>query len=247
MESKVLSRLGLRRESVSTQVIPRDRHAELMSAVALCGSSMERIAVELRHLQRSEVAEVLENFGKGQKGSSAMPHKRNPISSENLTGCARLLRSYCQASLENVALWHERDISHSAVERVVFPDAMILLDYALDRMTRLLEKVVVRRENVQANLGRAGETVYSGHYLLELVKRGVTREQAYSWVQECALKNLEGGGDFLKLLSAHTEISKYLSAAEIKKLGSLKYQLRNVEAIFRQALGGPASARGKAR
>ena len=168
---------------MSTQVVPRDRHAEFLMVLALCGSSMERIAVELRHLQRSEVAEVLESFKKGQKGSSAMPHKRNPISSENLTGCARLLARLRAGGLENVALWHERDISHSSVERVAFPDATILLDYALHRLNGILEQMVVRKENVEANLEKAGRTVFSGHYLLELVARGATREEAYAWVQ----------------------------------------------------------------
>jgi adenylosuccinate lyase len=234
-EERVLARLGLRREPVSTQVIPRDRHAELLGAIAICGASMERIAIELRHLQRSEVSEVLESFQKGQKGSSAMPHKRNPISSENLTGCARLLRSYAAAALENVALWHERDISHSSVERVAFPDAMMLLDYALDRMTRLLQGLVVRKENVAANLRKAGPIVFSGHFLLELVKAGATREQAYAWVQECALGSLEGKGEFLALLGAHPEVSARLDRATIRELGSMGYQLRSVPEIYRRA------------
>ncbi len=236
-EEKVLKRLGLKREKVSTQVIPRDRHAELLSAFALMGASLERIAVELRHLQRSEVGEVLEGFKKGQKGSSAMPHKRNPISSENITGCARLLRSYAQAGLENVALWHERDISHSSVERVVFPDATILLDYALTRMTRVLDELVVREDRVAENLEKAGNTVFSGHYLLALVQEGATREEAYAWVQSCALRSFEGQGDFVDLLSQHPEVSSRLSAARIRQLGTLKYQLRNVREIYRRALG----------
>jgi adenylosuccinate lyase len=206
-----------------------------LGVLAICGASMERIAVELRHLQRSEVSEVLESFQKGQKGSSAMPHKRNPISSENLTGCARLLRSYAQAGLENVALWHERDISHSSVERVAFPDAMILLDYALDRLTRIVDNLVVRKDRVAANLETAGALVFSGHYLLELVKAGATREEAYAWVQSCALASLEGKGDFVMLLGAHEEIRKRLSPAKIRELGSLKHQLRSVAEIYRRA------------
>jgi adenylosuccinate lyase len=196
---------------------------------------MERIAVELRHLQRSEVGEVLESFQKGQKGSSAMPHKRNPISSENLSGCARLLRSYAQAGLENVALWHERDISHSSVERIAMPDATILLDYALARLIRVVENVVVRKENVKANLEKAGPIVFSGHYLLQLVQKGITREDAYAWVQECALASLEGKGDFVKLLCDHPKVGKLLGAKKIKELASTKHQLRNVAKIYREA------------
>ncbi len=235
-EKKVLKRLGLEREPVATQVIPRDRHAELLAVLAECGSSMERIAVELRHLQRSEVGEVLEPFRKGQKGSSAMPHKRNPISSENLTGCARLLRAYAQAGLENVALWHERDISHSSVERIALPDAFILLDYALSRLTGLMEGVVVRTERVAENLARAGSTVFSGHFLLELVKAGATREDAYAWVQECALRSFEGKEDFVELLVQHEKVSSLLKPAKIREFGSLKHQLRNVDEIYREVL-----------
>jgi adenylosuccinate lyase len=235
-EQKVLQRLNLKRGEVSTQVIPRDRHAQFMTTLAICGSSLERIAVELRHLQRSEVGEILEEFKKGQKGSSAMPHKRNPISAENLSGSARLLRSYGQAGLENVALWHERDISHSSVERVAIPDATILLDYALNRMREVLERLVVRKDRVQANLQAAGATVFSGHFLLALVKEGVTREDAYAWVQSCAIASLEGKGEFIKLLTGHPEISRFLSLQEINRFGSMKYQLRHVSEIFRRAL-----------
>lgn len=234
-EAKILKKLGLAREQVSTQVIPRDRHAELLMVIAILGSSLERIAVELRHLQRSEVREVMEGFQKNQKGSSAMPHKRNPISSENLTGCARMLRSYAQAGLENVALWHERDISHSSVERIVFPDAMLLLDYSLHRMNQVLEQLKVQTDQVHQNLASAGSTVFSGHYLLELVKKGATREDAYAWVQSCALSALEGRGDFLQNLSQHKEIQKILSEKKIKELGSIKYQLRNVDEIYKRA------------
>jgi adenylosuccinate lyase len=235
-EARVLKRLGLAREEVSTQIVPRDRHAEFLSTLAILGTSLERIAVELRHLQRSEVAEVMEGFQKGQKGSSAMPHKRNPISSENISGCARLLRSYAQASLENVALWHERDISHSSVERVVFPDATTLLDYALRRMSSVLDQLVVKTDRIQQNLKSAGSTVFSGHYLLELVKAGVTREQAYVWVQQCALESFEKKEDFVELLVRHDEIKKRLTEKKIRQLGSLPYQLRHVDEIYRKAL-----------
>lgn len=234
-EADALGRLGLKREPVSTQVIPRDRHAEFMCTLAILGASLERIAVELRHLQRTEVGEVMEGFQKGQKGSSAMPHKRNPISSENITGCARLLRSYAQAALENVVLWHERDISHSSVERVIFPDATLVLDYALQRMHGVLNGLVLRTEGIQQNLDKAGGVVYSGHFLLELVKEGATREEAYGWVQECALGSLEGKGAFVELLLKQPGITKRLSDKRIKELGSLTYQLRHVDEIFSQA------------
>ncbi|MCC7440997.1 MAG: adenylosuccinate lyase [Bdellovibrionales bacterium] len=243
-EERVLSKLGLSREPVSTQVIPRDRYAEFMWAVSSCGNSVERVAVELRHLQRTEVAEVMEGFSKGQKGSSAMPHKRNPISAENLTGCARLLRGYASACAENVALWHERDISHSSVERVAFPDATILLDYALHRLANLIQGLVVRRENVERNLRAPGDTLYSGHFLLELVKEGASREEAYYWVQECAIAAVEGKGRFLDLLKAHEGVGRYLGAAAIDRLGSLKHQLRHVDRIFQKAT---SESRGRAR
>lgn len=233
-EERVLKRLKLKREQVSTQVIPRDRHAEFLSGLAILGASLERIAIELRHLQRSEVGEVMEGFQKGQKGSSAMPHKRNPISSENITGCARVLRSYAQSAFENIALWHERDISHSSVERIVFPDATTVLNYAIRRMTSLLEQLVVKPEQVHSNLKSAGPTVFSGHYLLELVKQGVTREQAYSWVQQCALDSFEKKQDFVELLCRHDEIKKRLPEKKIRQLGSIAYQLRHVDGIYRK-------------
>jgi adenylosuccinate lyase len=240
-EERVLARLGLRREPVSTQVIPRDRHLQVLHAMACIGNSMERIAVELRHLQRSEVAEVMEGFARGQKGSSAMPHKRNPISSENLTGIARLLRAYAQTGHENVALWHERDISHSSVERITFPDSMMVLDYAVARLKGVIEGLVVRRQNVEANLKKAGSTAFSGHFLLALVDHGVSREEAYAWVQECALQDLEGKGAFLALLKKHPRIAEYLGEREIDRLGSMKHQLRHVREIYRRAF---AEARG---
>ncbi len=236
LEKNILNKIGLKREPVSTQVIPRDRHAELLSVLGLCGSSLERIATELRHLQRSEVSEVLEGFKKGQKGSSAMPHKRNPISSENITGCARMLRAYAQTGLENISLWHERDISHSAVERITFPDAFILLDYALSRMNQVLEELELREDQVQKHLDEAGARVYSGHFLLALIKKGVEREKAYGWIQECALKSLDSKAGFIELLSQHAQVKKYLTPAEIKKTGSLSYQLRNVGEIYKGAL-----------
>ncbi|MEK6705696.1 MAG: adenylosuccinate lyase [Candidatus Poribacteria bacterium] len=234
-EMRILSRLGLEREPVSTQVIPRDRHADFMNVIGICGSSLERMALELRHLQRSEVGEVSEGFQKGQKGSSAMPHKRNPVSSENITGCARLLRAYAQAQLENISLWHERDISHSSVERVVFPDATILLDYGLNRMGMILSGLTVDESRVLKNLNAAGSTVFSGHYMLELVRAGVSREDAYSWIQECALASLDGKGDFIRLLSKHPKVSGKLTPIKIRDLASIKHQLRNVGRIYELA------------
>ncbi len=231
MEEKILKKLGLKREPVSTQVVPRDRHAEFLNTLAICGASLERMAVELRHLQRSEVGEVYESFSHGQKGSSAMPHKKNPISSENITGCARLLRAYAQSGLENIALWHERDISHSSVERVTLPDATILLDYALHRMTGIIAGLQVVEDQVATNLNIAGSRIFSGHFLLALVQKGATREEAYRWVQECALKSK----DFLKNLAQHTQVKKYLNEKTIFELGSTKYQLRNVQAIYQKA------------
>ncbi len=235
-EKRILIELGLRREPVSTQILPRDRHAEFFAVLAICGSSLERLSVELRHLQRSEVGELQEGFARGQKGSSAMPHKRNPISAENLTGLARLLRAYAQAALENVALWHERDISHSSVERVIFPDATAALDYALDRMTRLVAGLELKRDRVKANLHAAGDTVYSGHLLLELVRHGVTREQAYAWVQECALRSLDERVALVELASRHAGILKSLgSVARVKSVFSERHALRSVGRIFSAA------------
>lgn len=234
-ESAMLKKLGLSREPVSTQVIPRDRYANWLNAIALAGATLERIAIEMRHLQRSEVAELMEGFSAGQKGSSAMPHKRNPISAENITGCARLLRSYAVAALENVALWHERDISHSSVERVILPDASILLDYALNRTADLIRGLLIDRKQIESNLKKAGTVSFSGHFLLALVRKGAAREDAYYWVQSCAHESLKTGKSMVDFALKHEEIKKYLKPAEIKELGSLKYQLRHVAEIYRTA------------
>lgn len=236
-EISVLKHLGLKPEPVATQVIPRDRHAEVLLAAAQVGASIERIAVELRHLQRSEVGEVIEGFSKGQKGSSAMPHKRNPISSENLTGCARMLRAYAGATLENVPLWHERDISHSSVERVFFPDGLILLDYMIARMTRVLEDLGVNESRIRKRVEEQGALVFSGHVLLALVEKGATREEAYQWIQAAALESLNSptqGKDFLDRLAKNPLVAKYLKPKDLKAKASLRFQLGHVRELYRR-------------
>ena len=206
VETYVCGALGLNVEPASTQIIPRDRHAHFLSVIALIGSTIERFATEIRHLQRSEVGEVRESFGKGQKGSSAMPHKRNPIASENLTGVSRLLRGYASAGLENVALWHERDLSHSSVERVALPDATILLHYALVRMTRLIENLVVDTDRMLANLETTKGLVYSQAVLLALIDSGLTRDEAYRLVQQNAMMTWDGEGTLLENLLADSDV-----------------------------------------
>lgn len=242
LETKILKSLGLKREPVSTQTLPRDRLAELFSVIGIIGSSMERITTEIRHLSRSEVGELREGFSKNQKGSSAMPHKRNPVASENLTGCARLLRSYVIPALEDVALWHERDISHSSVERVILPDAFILADYALDRLSKLLADLEVDRDQVLENLRSSGGVPLSGHVLLELVKAGAVREDAYRWVQRASHAALDRKGNFLELLLKEKEIAAFLSSAELRELFSEKRITRSADLIYREVFG-----RGKGR
>lgn len=219
VEAKVCAKLNLKPEPVATQVIPRDRHAELLWALAMIGGGIERLAVELRHLQRTEVGEAYEGFAKGQKGSSAMPHKRNPISAENLTGAARLLRSYLQAALENMALWHERDISHSSVERVILPDAFILCDYACDRMGKLLEGLEVNIDRMRANVDLSQGQLFSSQLLLALVQKGLTREAAYTIVQELSHK-LQPGQHLKNAALADSRVSGLLKEEDLNQVFS---------------------------
>jgi adenylosuccinate lyase len=232
IEEAVCKRLGLAAAPVSSQVIQRDRHAELMSALAIVAASLEKFATEIRGLQKTEIGEVEEPFGRGQKGSSAMPHKRNPIGCEQITGLARLVRANALAALENVALWHERDISHSSVERVILPDSFIALDHMLRRFTRIVKGMVVYPERMLENLSRSRGVVFSGTLLLEFAKRGVSREQAYEWVQRNAMRAFHERKDFKSLILADPDIMTALTPAEVEKAFDLKDQLRNVDAIM---------------
>jgi len=232
IEARVCERLGLEPAPVASQVIQRDRHAELLMALAITAASLEKFALEIRGLQKTEIGEVEEPFGKGQKGSSAMPHKRNPIGCEQITGLARLIRGNAMAALENIALWHERDISHSSVERVILPDSFIALDHMLRRFTRIVRGMVVYPERMRENLERSRGVVFSGTVLLELAKRGVSREQAYEWVQRNAMRAFHEHKDFKQLLLADPDLTRVLHAAEIEKAFDLADQLRNVDAIF---------------
>ena len=221
---------------MSSQIIQRDRHAELLSAIAITGASLEKFALEIRGLQKTEIGEVEEPFGKGQKGSSAMPHKRNPIGCEQIVGLARLLRGNAAAAFENIALWHERDISHSSVERIILPDSFIALDHMLRRFTRIVRGMVVYPERMLENLARSRGVVFSGTLLLEFAKRGVSREQAYEWVQRNAMRAFHERKDFKSLILADADIMKVLSPAEVEKAFDLKDQLRNVDAIMDRVL-----------
>jgi adenylosuccinate lyase len=234
VEEYVAAKLGLSPEPVSTQVIPRDRHAMYFSVLAVVASSIERLSIEIRHLQRTEVLEVEEFFSPGQKGSSAMPHKRNPVLTENLTGLARLVRSAAVPALENVALWHERDISHSSVERGIGPDATVHLDFALKRLTGVIDKLLVYPENMKRNLDRLGGLIHSQRILLALTQKGMSREDSYSAVQRNAMPVWRGEGNFLDLLMADKEVSAHLSASELKALFDLGYHTKHVETIFKR-------------
>jgi len=249
VEEHVAKALGLEPEPVSTQVIPRDRHAMYFATLGVVASSIERLATEIRHLQRTEVLEAEEFFSEGQKGSSAMPHKRNPVLTENLTGLARLVRGMAIPAMENVALWHERDISHSSVERMIGPDATVTLDFALNRLTGVIDKLLVYPEQMQKNLDRLGGLVHSQRVLLALTQKGASREDAYRLVQRNAMPVWRGEGNFLELLKADKDVSAKLSAAELEALFDLGYHTKQVDTIFARVFGKEAMAaasKGKA-
>jgi adenylosuccinate lyase len=232
VEAYVAAKLDLKPEPISTQVIPRDRHAAFFAALGVVASSVERLATEVRHLQRTEVMEAEEFFSEGQKGSSAMPHKRNPVLAENLTGLARIVRSAVTPALEDVALWHERDISHSSVERMIAPDATITLDFALARLAGVIDKLVVYPEAMQKNLARLGGLIHSQRVLLALTQKGVDRDDAYALVQRNAMRAWHDEGEFLKLLKADKDVAKVLSEQELETLFDLGYHLKHVDTIF---------------
>ena len=240
VDADVCRALGLAPAPVASQVIQRDRHAELLSAIAITGSTLEKVALEIRGLQKTEIGEVEEPFAKGQKGSSAMPHKRNPIGCEQIVGLARLLRGNATAAMENVALWHERDISHSSVERVILPDSFIALDHMLRRTTRIVTGMVVYPDRMLENLGRSRGVVFSGTILLELARRGISREQAYAWVQRNAMRAFHEQRDFKPLLLADADVMNVLTPAEIDTAFDLHDQLRNVDAIIDRVFAGAA-------
>jgi len=238
VETHVCKRLGLKPAPISTQVLQRDRHAEFFATLAIIGATAEKIAIEIRHLQRTEVLEAMEPFGRGQKGSSAMPHKKNPIGSENITGLARLLRGYCVSAIENVALWHERDISHSSVERVIGPDATTVLDFMLVRLTGIIDGLVVFPENIRKNLDLTGGLWHSQNVLLALVEKGVARDTAYAWVQRNALKVWEKNADFKALLKKDRDIVKVLGTKEIDDLFDISHHLTHIDTIFERVFHG---------
>ncbi|WCS25197.1 adenylosuccinate lyase [Methylobacterium sp. NMS14P] len=237
VEQYVAEKMGLTAEPVSTQVIPRDRHAMFFATLGVVASSLERLAIEIRHLQRTEVLEAEEFFSEGQKGSSAMPHKRNPVLTENITGLARMVRGYVTPALENVALWHERDISHSSVERMIGPDATVTLDFALARMTGVMEKLLVYPANMQKNLDRLGGLIHSQRVLLALTQAGVSREDSYRLVQRNAMPVWRGEGDFLALLKADPEVAAALPAEQIEACFDLGYHFKHVDTIFARVFG----------
>jgi adenylosuccinate lyase len=238
VEAHVAKAMGLAVEPISTQIIPRDRHAMYFAVLGVVAASVERLATEIRHLQRTEVLEAEEFFSEGQKGSSAMPHKRNPVLSENVTGLARMVRAYVTPALEDVALWHERDISHSSVERMIGPDATATLDFALARLAGIIDKLIVYPENMRKNLDRLGGLVHSQRILIALTQNGVAREDAYRLVQRNAMKVWRGEGDFLTFLKADKDVRKHLSEAELKANFDLGYHFKHVDTIFKRVFGG---------
>jgi adenylosuccinate lyase len=237
VEAHVADTMGLAVEPISTQVIPRDRHAMYFATLGVVASSVERLATEIRHLQRTEVLEAEEFFSEGQKGSSAMPHKRNPVLSENVTGLARIVRAYAMPAMENVALWHERDISHSSVERMIGPDATATLDFALARLAIIIDKLVVYPANMQKNIERLGGLVHSQRVMIALTQKGVAREDAYRVVQRNAMRVWQGEGDFLAFLKADKDVRKHLSEAELKANFDLDHHFKHVDTIFKRVFG----------
>ena len=246
VEEHVAAKLGLEPETVSTQIIPRDRHAMFFATLGVIASSVERLAVEIRHLQRTEVREAEEFFSVGQKGSSSMPHKRNPVLTENLTGLARLVRSHVIPALENVALWHERDISHSSVERNIAPDATIGLDFALARLTGVVDKLIVYPEMMQANLDKLGGLIHSQRILLELTQKGMSREDSYAAVQRNAMPVWLEGKDFLALLKADQAVRAHLGEAEIEAMFDMDFHMKHVDTIFTRVFGKTEVAKAAA-
>jgi adenylosuccinate lyase len=237
VEEHVAKAMGLVPEPISTQVIPRDRHAMYFATLGVIASSVERLATEIRHLQRTEVLEAEEFFSEGQKGSSSMPHKRNPVLSENLTGLSRMVRAYVTPAMENVVLWHERDISHSSAERMIAPDATVTLDFALNRLAGLIDKLLIYPENMMKNLDRLGGLIHSQRVLIALTQKGASREDAYKLVQRNAMPVWRGEGDFQKLLKKDPEVKKYLSDTEISEQFDLGYHLKHVDTIFKRVFG----------
>ena len=237
VEAHVAKAMGLKPEPISTQVIPRDRHAMFFATLGVIASSMERLATEIRHMQRTEVLEAEEFFSEGQKGSSAMPHKRNPVLTENITGLARMVRAYVTPAMENVVLWHERDISHSSVERMIGPDATVTLDFALNRLAGVIEKLLVYPENMQKNLDRLGGLVHSQRVLIALTQKGASREDAYKLVQRNAMPVWRGEGDFLNLLKKDADVKKHLSDSEIEEQFDLGCHFKHVDTIFNRVFG----------
>ncbi len=236
-EEAVCAKLGLQVDSVSSQIVQRDRHAEYMASLAIAAASLEKIALEVRGLQRTEIREIEEYFAPGQKGSSAMPHKRNPVTSEQICGLARVVRANLQAALENIALWNERDISHSSVERIILPDSTILLDYLLEKTARLVDRMFVYPDRMLENLNLMKGLVYSGQLLLDLAKKGITREEAYRWVQRNAMRVWNGEGNFKQFVLEDSDIRRILSPAEIETTFDFRHQLRHVDYIFRRVYG----------
>lgn len=234
VQDYVCEKLKINSSNISTQTLQRDRHAYYIASIALIGSTIEKIGIELRHLQRTEVREVEENFSKGQKGSSAMPHKRNPISSENMAGCARVLRGYIVTAYEDISLWHERDISHSSAERIILPDATMLIDYMLNRFTRVLKNLVVFEDNMIKNIYKTNGVIFSQRIMTKLIEKGLSREKAYDIIQPLSMESWTQNKDFKTLLLENKEVTKYLNNEEIEDGFSLQYHLRNVDVIFKR-------------